>query len=250
MKTYASFCPVAKTAEIFAERWTPLLLRELMMGARRFSELQTGVPLISRALLASRLAELERSGIIVRATGERGERLYMLTPAGEGFRPVVEAMSEWGQQFGDGRITPGDIAPDELVWGMRRHLDLRALPEKRLVVQFEFGGLPRAARAKRYWWLVLNRPEVDVCIKHPGFEVDVTVVAQLRALTLVWLGFRGFAEARRAGEVAIAGEPRAVDVARTALGLRDEREPKSFDFSPRPDPFGPVPVDHATSGAL
>ena len=152
-------------------------------------------------------------------------------------------MSDWGQHLGDGRIAPEDLDPMELVWGMRRHLDLRALPPARLVVQFEFSGLTSAQRAKRYWWLVLRRPEIDVCLKHPGFEVDVTVVAQLRALALVWLGHRGLAEARRAGEVAIGGQKRAVDTMRAALGLRDEPAPRGFDFSPRPDPFGPVPVD-------
>jgi hypothetical protein len=155
---------------------------------------------------------------------------------------VIEAMSAWGMKHASGRIAPEDLDPTQLVWNMRRHLDARRLPAKRLVAQFEFSGLPASAKARRYWWLVLRKPEIDVCIKHPGFDVDVTVAARLRAMILVWMGHRGLAEAQRAGEVAITGSPRAVADLRAVLGLHDRVEPKEFDFSTRPDPFGPVPA--------
>lgn len=240
MRSYASFCPVAKTAEIFAERWTPLLLRELCMGARRFGELQQGLPLISRSLLAQRLRELELAGVVERVPLPDGVRHeYRLTAEGDAFRPLIDLMGMWGQTHGRGRIRPGDTDPAQLVWGMRRHLETAALPAGRLVVQFEFSGVTKARNAARYWWLVLRRPEVDVCQKHPGYDVDVTIAARLHAFTLVWLGHRGLAEARRAGEVRLDGPPPKVALAREALGLRDEPWLRSFDFSPRPDPFGP-----------
>lgn len=240
MKSYASFCPVAKAAEVFAERWTPLLLRELCLGARRFTDLQKGLPLISRATLSQRLDELELSGVVERATPTTGARSeYRLTAAGEAFRPILEMMSDWGQTHGRGRIAPEDFDPAELMWGMRRHLDTRPLPPERLVIQFEFSGLAEAFRNARYWWLVLRRPEIDVCLKNPGYDVDVVVAAKLQTMTLVWLGHRGLAEACRAGEVTISGPARTVTTAREVLGLRDRPWHRRFDLSARPDPFGP-----------
>ncbi len=248
MKPYASFCPVAKTAEVFAERWTPLLLRELCMGARRFTDLQKGLPLISRATLTQRLGELEAAGVVERVSAGEGARSeYKLTEAGEAFRPILEMMSEWGQTYGRGRISAGDFDPAELMWGMRRYLDVSLLPPERLVVQFEFSGMAEAFRNARYWWLVLRRPEIDVCLKNPGYDVDVVVTARLQALSLVWLGYRGLVEARRAGEVAVSGPAAIVATVRGILGLHDHPWNRKFDLSMRDDPFGPPPGREARS---
>lgn len=238
MKSYASFCPVAKTAEIFAERWTPLILRELFVGACRFGELQQGLPQISRALLSQRLRELELEGVVEKVADGR-RHTYRLTPRGEAFRPLIDLMAEWGQTHGRGRVTAEDSDPEQMVWAMRRHLDLDALPPRRLVLQIEFGGLAPSCRTGRYWWMVLDRPEVDLCQKHPGHAVDVVLAAKLKALTLVWLGHRGLAEARRAGEIRFSGAAASVRSVCRALGLREQPWTKRFDFSQRDDPFGP-----------
>src|SRR5262249_54875722 len=99
MKGYGQFCPVAVASEIFAERWTPLILRELFSGSHRFSEIRSGMPLISRTLLSQRLRQLEDAGVIESApvTAGRG-REYRLTAAGKEFREVVERLGEWGQR--------------------------------------------------------------------------------------------------------------------------------------------------------
>ena len=239
MKSYASFCPVAKTAEIFAERWTPLILRELFVGACRFSELQQGLPQISRALLAQRLRELELAGVVEKvAEGRR--HAYRLSPRGEAFRPLIDLMAEWGQTHGRGRVTAEDTDPEQMVWAMRRHLDLEALPAGRLVLQIEFSGLAASCRASRYWWMVLEPPAVDLCQKNPGYDVDVVLAAKLKALTLVWLGHRGLADARRAGEIRLSGPAASVRSLCRAFGLRDQPWTKRFDFSERSDPFGPT----------
>lgn len=235
MKSYASFCPVAKTAEIFAERWTPLLLREMCMGVRRFSELQQGLPQISRALLAQRLREMEEAGIIEKTPS----REYRLTAAGEAFRPIIDMMAAWGQAHGRGRIALQDTDPAQLIWGLRRHMNMRPLPEQRLVIQFEFSGVPKAFRHARYWWMVLRQTEIDVCQKNPGYDVDVTIAADLQALTEVWLGHRGLAAAQAAGEIMMSGSRRHLAIVREALGLHDQPWQKKFDFSSRADPFGP-----------
>ena len=81
---YGQFCPVALGAEVFAERWTPLILRELLAGSHRFNELQRGLPGVPRALLARRLGSLQRAGLIERRPARAGRGFeYHLSPAGQ-----------------------------------------------------------------------------------------------------------------------------------------------------------------------
>jgi hypothetical protein len=110
-------------------------------------------------------------------------------------------------------------------------MERAGLPERRLVARFEFLGVPpgRHQRA-RHWWLLFRRPEVDVCRKNPGFAVDVTAIADLAAFTRVWLGHLGLEEARRAGKVALHGEPGAFRLARDLLAPPDLPRLKRFQF--------------------
>ena len=112
MKGYGQFCPVAKAAEIVAERWTPLVLRELVCGSHRFSHLHRGVPLMSRTLLAQRLAQLEDAGIVRSAPRTKGRgREYFLTPAGEELRPLIDTLGEWGQRWARRQVSADDLDP-------------------------------------------------------------------------------------------------------------------------------------------
>ena len=198
------------------------------------------MPLISRSLLSQRLHELELAGVIEKAAIAGTPRYeYRLTPQGEAFRPLIDLMGMWGQTHGRGRVQPEDTDPAQLMWSMRRNLDMRSLPAKRLVIQFEFSGVGKTWHGARYWWLVLRPPEVDICLKHPGYDIDVVVAANLQAFTVVWLGYCGLAEAQRAGTVRIGGDARSVRAVREALGLHDESWIRRFDFSTRADPFGP-----------
>jgi DNA-binding HxlR family transcriptional regulator len=206
MKGYGQFCPVAKAAEIVAERWTPLVLRELLSGSRRFSDLHRGVPLMSRTLLAGRLEQLEHAGIVQSVPSPRGRgREYQLTAAGEELRPLIECLGEWGQRWARAQVGRGDLDPGLLMWDIHRRVNLDALPQERVVVRFEFRGVPATIRCPRYWWLVLDRPEVDLCLKDPGFLVDIVVSADLRALTRVWMGDVRLAESVRAGLIQLEG---------------------------------------------
>ena len=210
MKGYGQFCPVAKAAEIVAERWTPLVLRELLCGSRRFSDLHRGVPLMSRTLLAGRLAQLEDAGIVRSVPRPRGRgREYHLTAAGEELRPLIECLGEWGQRWARSQIERGDLDPGLLMWDIHRGVNLKALPPKRVVVRFEFSGLPATRRYPKYWWLVLERRQVDLCLKDPGFLVDIVVSADLRTLTRVWMGDVRLAETVRAGLIKFDG-PRSL----------------------------------------
>lgn len=205
---YGQFCPVAVAAEVVAERWTPLILRELFCGARRFAEIRRGMPLISRSLLAQRLRELEDAGVITSAARVRG-RDYRLTVAGEELRAVIERMGEWGQRWTKGRVAVENLDPGLLLWDIHRRMAVDRLPDSRVVVRVDFRGVPAHRRGQDTWWLVLRRPEVDVCLKDPGFEVDLVISADLATLTKVWLGDMTLAQALRAGTVRLDG-PRAL----------------------------------------
>ncbi len=206
MKGYGQFCPVAKAAEIFAERWTPLVLRELVSGSHRFSHLHRGVPLMSRTLLAHRLAQLEDAGIVRSAARTKGRgREYFLTPAGEELRPLIQRLGEWGQRWARSQVSADDLDPGLLMWDIRRRLHTDRLPDRRVVVQFDFRAVPKTFRSPPTFWLILERRDVDVCLKDPGFEIDLVVDADLLALTKAWMGDVRLADAMRSGLVRVDG---------------------------------------------
>jgi len=203
MPGYGQFCPVAVACEVFAERWTPLILRELLAGSRRFSELRRGMPLISRALLAQRLRHLEDVGVIESRPLARG-REYRLSQAGEEFHGVIEGLGAWGQRWIHGRATVQNLDAMLLMWNVRRRLDVDRLPDRRVVVRFNFRGVPKG-RGPATCWLVVSRSEVDVCLTDPGFGVDLVVAADLAGFTRVWLGDVSFEQALRSRTVRLEG---------------------------------------------
>ena len=182
MKTgYGQFCPVAVASEIFAERWTPIILRELVLGSRKFNDIHSGVPRMSRALLAKRLRKLIESGVISSADGG-----YRLTPSGEELGEVVVRLGEWGQRWAE-PVRRANLDSRLLMWDMRRRIALDRLPDRRVVLRFDFRGVP-PGRCPKVFWLVLSRAEADLCIVEPGYEVDLFVDADLAAFSRVWLG--------------------------------------------------------------
>ena len=210
MKGYGQFCPVAVASEIFAERWTPLILRELLAGSARFNQIRQGMPLISRTQLSHRLRELEDAGVVQSRplTGGRG-REYGLTRAGEALRDVVEGLGAWGQHYAGTQFAPDNLDVGLLMFNIRRRIDVSRLPKSRVVVRFEFRGVPARCLGMRTCWLVLQRGDVDVCIKDPGFPVEVVCHADIKALARVWTGHLTFAQGVREGGLRLEG-PRAL----------------------------------------
>jgi DNA-binding HxlR family transcriptional regulator len=195
LASYGQFCPVAKGAEIFATRWTPLILRELLAGEHTFNRIHRGVPLISRAVLVARLRELEERGLLERRPrGDRTGHEYWLTPAGEDLRPVVYALGRWGWLHTRELIKRDDLDPGLLLYGLRRRVDVNALPDLRVVLRFEFSGVPASRTKFRIMWLVLERPGADVCLKDPGFTVDVTLRGDIGDFVAVYLGYEAWGE--------------------------------------------------------
>jgi len=185
---YGQFCPIAKASEIFATRWTPLVLRELMSGACTFNDIHRGVPLMSRALLAERLRQLEREGIVEkRPSDASGHPEYRLTGAGDAFRGMIGALAQWGLQHARDRLEASDLDPGLYMWKLRTHIDKQTLPSKRVVLRFEFTGIPKSRTGLRLMWLVLDRSAVDVCIKDPGYSVDLIIRGDIAALVAIFL---------------------------------------------------------------
>jgi len=202
---FGQFCPVAVACEVFAERWTPIILRELFAGAQQFNEIHRGVPLISRPLLARRLRGLEAAGVITRRPLPTGRgRRYCLTEAGKEFHSVIEGLGAWGQRW-TVRVERRNLDPGFLVWNMRRRIARDRLPSRRVVVRFKFSGVAAAHRGPRVFWLMLERTQVDLCIEDPGFEVDLYVEADLAAMAKVWLGDVPFESTLRSGQVRLLG---------------------------------------------
>ena len=204
MSTYGQFCPIALGAEIFAERWTPLIIRELLLGARRFSDIHRGLPRISRNLLTQRLDSLRRSEIIERVATEDSQRNeYRLTVAGRELGAVLEALGTWGYRWASKDLRDKNLDPKFLMWVLRRSLRVDTLPNERVVLLFQF----RRHRGQ-FFWLVLQRPEVDLCLFDPGFEVNLEIEAEVEALARVYLGHANLRQLMRSGEVVVHGAPR------------------------------------------
>lgn len=169
--------------ELLDERWTLLVVRELLMGSRRFNELRRGLPRMSPTLLSKRLQQLSRAGVVERRD-DGGDVFYSLTPAGQELRPVVEALGVWGTRW-IGELGDQDLDPKLLMWDMHRNINHEAVPRPRTVIRFQFVDVLAYLRD---WWLVITPEDVDVCDVDPGHEVSVTVTGSLRALVQVWRG--------------------------------------------------------------
>lgn len=202
MQSYGQFCPVAKAAEILGERWTPLIVRELLCHAQSFNELRNGLPLISPSLLSSRLKTLDHRGIVRREQSDRGV-IYSLTPAGEELLPIINELGVWGQRWARSNLSRGDLDPKLLMWDIHRRLDTTRLSARRRVLRFEFDDCPPATR---FWWLVVDGQDVDVCLKDPGYDIDLFVRSLLKVMTGVWMGDYSFKAALAAQTIRVTGD--------------------------------------------
>ena len=203
MKGYGQLCPVAKAAEVFCERWTALILRDLGAGAARFTELKRGVPLMSRSMLSRRLQELAHEGIIERRPNGTGRGCtYHLTPAGREFLPVVEALGEWGRHWSRRDLAANEVDVSQLLWSMERSVRPDAFGDRRTVMQLEFTDQPGN---RRRWWFVNETSEAQLCVKDPGFDVDLYLSMRLRDMIQMWRGDLSLAHAMDSGRLKMHG---------------------------------------------
>jgi DNA-binding HxlR family transcriptional regulator len=200
MSAYGQFCPVAKAMEVLDERWTLLVVRELLLGSRRFNELRRGNPKMSPALLSKRLRTLERAGVVRREV-ETNRVTYQLTEAGRELSEIVHGLGAWGVRW-IGQLGDADYDPHLLMWDIRRTVPVDTWPRQRTTLALTFDDV--AAKASR-WWIVVSDGHVDLCDFDPGHDATATLDTSLRTLTRIWRGDRSWSAAIAAGDVTIEG---------------------------------------------
>ena len=213
---YGQFCPVSMASEVLCSRWTTLVVRELLCGSTRFSELRRGVPKMSPALLSKRLKELERSGVVTTSRKRRGVVEYHLSEAGEELRPLIIGLGNWAQRWMESRLSLKNLDPSLLMWDMRRNLNAARLPSRRCTIQFLY---PEILAAQKSWWLVVENGNADLCNFDPGYELDLLVRGSLRSMTAIWMGLTTVRREADAGELDIEGDPVIAQSMQEWLGL-------------------------------
>jgi len=207
---YGQFCPISRASELLANRWTPLVVRELYFGSTRFAELRRGLPRMSSALLAQRLNELEHAGIVIAEPADTGAgHFYRLTEAGRALFPVLESMGRWAQTHSRDDLTRAEnLDPDLLMWNIRRRVSDDSMPEDScFAVSFHFLGVPAS---RSYFWLMFRDGETEVCLRDPGYKIALAVTSHIRTLTRVWLGHLKLEAAIRKRELLLEGDRRHV----------------------------------------
>lgn len=185
MSGYGQFCPVAKATELVGEKWTLLVLRELLLGTTRFNDFQRALSRMSPTLLVKRLRRLEQSGIIIRRkiSGQRGYE-YRLTAAGKELAPLIETLAVWGMRWARNQLTDDELDVEFLMRELQRRLKTGYLPDGQTVICVTFDELTR----HKTWWLLVEGEKIDLCTEDPGKEVDLYLNSNVRTLVEVWSG--------------------------------------------------------------
>lgn len=203
MKSLGQFCSIARTLDVLAERWSLLVVREVLCGSSRFGDIQRGIPRISRTMLSARLRALVDAGVLARSDGEGGPQ-YELTAAGRELEPIVRELGIWGQRWLPRTLPREELDLDALVWDIRRRVRAELLPKTPIVVRIELTGVRGRAGVR---FLLLRQSEVSICAHNPGFPGELVVRGSLRTLTAWWRGDITL-EAARAEGMLVEG-PRA-----------------------------------------
>jgi DNA-binding HxlR family transcriptional regulator len=206
-ESYGQFCPVAMACELLSTRWTFLVIYELLHGSTRFNEIRRGVPRMSPTLLSKRLKELEEAKLIERV--ENGTTEYHLTDSGRDLAPIIEGMGHWATRWIDSECTLANLDAQLLMWNMRRKIDPDPLPRRRLVIEFIYPELPR--ERSRYWLIVSPGEGADLCSVDPGFDVDLYVSADLKAMTSAWMGMSRIEDEIDDGKIRLTGDRRMIE---------------------------------------
>jgi DNA-binding HxlR family transcriptional regulator len=202
---YGQFCPVSKAAEVLGERWTILIIRELLMGTTRFSDLQRALSQISPTLLTKRLNQLQDSGLVIRKKMPEQRRTeYHLAPAGRELMPVVAGLGEWGMKWARGQMSDDELDVELLMHDFSRRIDETQLPGGRNVIRFVYNGLAKFA----HWWIVLEENgRRELCVINPGKGVDIELRSDLRTMTEIWAGDTLITTAKKDGRLKLSGDP-------------------------------------------
>lgn len=201
---YGQLCPIAKAAEVLGERWTILIIRELLVGNSRYSGLQRALSQLSPTLLTRRLKQLQDCGLVVRrAVAGQSRAEYLLSPAGRELEPVVFGLGEWGMKWARGQMRADELDVQMLMVEFSRRLDATHLPAGRTVLEFVLAELPKFGR----WWIVIEANGTrELCSNHPGHATNLTLRLDLRTLGEIWTGDITVSKARKDGRLSVTGD--------------------------------------------
>jgi DNA-binding HxlR family transcriptional regulator len=203
MNKYGQYCPIAMATEILGDRWTLLIVRDLLTGVSHFNDLERGLPGISRGLLSNRLRRLQNAGVLEKHSHGKGRKTeYTLTPAGRELQSVVNALLVWGARWAFDEPTDEQLDPILLMWWMRNRVNRDQLNADRVVVQFDF-----LHQKRETYWLILTPRDVSVCLTYPGYETDVLVTAELAVFFQVWMGRISYRQALKMDAVRVDAIP-------------------------------------------
>lgn len=199
---YGQFCPISKALEVLGERWTLLIVRELLMGGSRFNELQRGLSLISPTILTKRLNDLSDTGVVIKKKipGQKGYE-YFLTEMGKELMPVVQSIGHWGMRWARGRMEDSELDLELLMLYLQRSIKVDKLPGSETVLRFKFNDLSKHSD----WWIVAGDKSVDVCTRDPGKDVDVYFTTDLRTMIHLWMGDIAYKTAIKDGKLILIG---------------------------------------------
>jgi len=199
---YGQFCPIAKATEIIGEKWTILILREILMGGSRFNILQRGLSLISPTILTKRLNSLTEHGLIVKKkiTGQQGYE-YFPTDSCKELLPVIKSLGDWGMRWARTNMTNNDYDVELLMLYLQRSIQPEKLIGNESVIRFKFTDIDDLSN----WWLVANKKEVDVCVKDPGKDVDIYITCTVGTMIDVWIGDFSYHRAVKENKMKIIG---------------------------------------------
>jgi DNA-binding HxlR family transcriptional regulator len=229
---YGQFCPVAKAAEILGERWTILIIREMLVGTTRFNDLQRGLAQISPTLLTKRLAQLEECGLVVRKPLPAQRRTeYHLSAAGRELKPIVLGLGKWGMKWARGQMNDDELDVELLMSEFSRRLDTAQLPGGRTVIQFIFTGLSKFNR----WWIVVEASgERELCVENPRFTPDIVLRSDIRTMVAIWAGDTSIRAAKIDGRLTVTGDAALTRTLplwlRTGLFSAVRPDPRSASF--------------------
>ncbi|MGH3910748.1 MAG: winged helix-turn-helix transcriptional regulator [Pseudonocardiaceae bacterium] len=237
MRTYGQYCPIARASELLAERWSIIIMRNILIGCRTFNEIADGAPGLSRGLLSKRLRELERAGVVeIRPKPDGPGSTYEPTQAGRELSKVMDALQHWGSKWAE--LMPEHAHPGVVLWvWVTSHLDRDRLPRRRVLVRFDY---PTLSGPGRRGWLLIERGDVEVCDKYPGGEEDLVVVVNDPLAFARWdLGELEWSDALRSGAIEVRGSSA---LARTLPTWNRHVEP--VQHQPIPMPATAPPEEH------
>lgn len=225
MNDSGTLCPTIKASETIGDKWTLLILRELMSGSTRYNEFQRAMPRISPTVLSGRLKQMEKNGLLIhkKSAGQKGGE-YRLTSSGMDLAPIMDSLARWGLRWARDQLCDIDLDVGSFMWDFHRTLQVSQLPDGKTVLCIIFSELTEAKK----WWVIADRKSVDLCNKDPGHEVDVYITGTLNGLASTWMGDTDLAGQIRSKQIILTGE-------RLIVGSAERWFPRSRYADIRPE---------------